>query len=550
MKQKYLSLIFLTSIIYINAFAQPTVKTQRTAGGNDQDEFQSMWLTKDGGLIAGGFSYSKISGEKTDTTRGGSDYWVVKLDSTGRIQWNKTIGGDSEDRLTCLQETSDGGYILGGSSYSNISGEKTQKRRGKAGVWDFWVVKLDSKGNIQWDKTIGGTDADWLNSLQQTTDGGYIVGGYSFSNISGEKTENSRGGQDFWIVKLDGNGHVQWDKTIGGNGSDALYSLQQTNDAGYILGGTSFSSISGEKTENDRGYIDYWVIKLDSLANIQWDKTIGGNDLDILISLQQTRDTGYILGGYSLSNASSEKTENSRGVTDYWIIKLNKAGNIQWDKTIGSSGYDYLHAIQQTSDCGYILGGYSYSNISGEKTENSKGGDDYWVVKLKSNGNIQWDKTVGGNSQDDLMCIKELAKNRYVLGGFSSSGISGDKTDTTRGGYDYWLVALVDKAGTTAVTSVLQNNTATEIINKNNHLIAYPNPAKNSVTVNFITQKNSQYILEIADLNGKILLRKKVNAIQGINRTTLDVSRFAKGVYWINIISSNAEKSICKFEKQ
>jgi len=237
-------------------------------------------------------------------------------------------------------------------------------------------VKLDSTGNIQWQNTIGGSGYDQLYSIQQTSDGGYILGGYSNSGISGDKTESSQGDYDYWVVKLDAIGNIQWQTTIGGNDADWLYSVQQTTDGGYILGGYSLSDISGDKTEGTQGGNDYWVVKLDASGNIQWQNTIGGNNDDNLSSIQQTTDGGYILGGYSYSDISGDKTENSQGSDDYWVVKLNASGNIQWQNTIGGSGYDQLYSIQQTSDGGYILGGYSESNISGDKTENSQGFDD------------------------------------------------------------------------------------------------------------------------------------------------------------------------------
>src|SRR6266545_5534223 len=254
MNKKLLNLLF-AGILYTTAFTQPVIKAQKALGGSDLDFFTSMALTKDGGRIAGGYSTSNISGQKTENSRGGFDYWIVKLDSANKIEWDKTIGGNDIDILTSLQQTSDGGYILGRFSFSNISGEKTQNRRGSA---DYWIVKLDSGGNIQFDKTIGGSSFDNLFALQQTSDGGYILGGTSFSNKSGNKTQDSRGGTDFWIVKLSSKGNIQWDKTLGGNDGDDLLSLQQTSDGGYILGGGSFSNISGDKTENSKGAEDYW----------------------------------------------------------------------------------------------------------------------------------------------------------------------------------------------------------------------------------------------------------------------------------------------------
>src|SRR6266508_904651 len=185
MNKKLLNLLF-AGILYTTAFTQPVIKAQKALGGSDLDFFTSMALTKDGGRIAGGYSLSNISGQKTQNSRGSADYWIVKLDSGGNIQFDKTIGGSSFDNLFALQQTSDGGYILGGTSFSNKSGNKSQNSRGGT---DYWIVKLNSKGNIQFDKTIGGDDEDNLSSLQQTTDGGYILGGTSFSRISGEKTE-------------------------------------------------------------------------------------------------------------------------------------------------------------------------------------------------------------------------------------------------------------------------------------------------------------------------------------------------------------------------
>ena len=164
---------------------------------------------------------------------------------------------------------------------------------------------------------------------------------------------------------------IQWQNTIGGSGYDYLHSIQQTSDGGYVLGGTSNSNISGDKTDSSQGSYDYWVVKLDASGVIQWQNTIGGSGFDRLFSIQQTSDGGYVLGGYSYSNISGDKTENSQGSADYWVVKLDSSGTIQWQNTIGGSGWDMLYSIQQTSDGGYVLGGYSDSNISGDKTENS-----------------------------------------------------------------------------------------------------------------------------------------------------------------------------------
>lgn len=362
-----------------------------------------------------------------------------------RIEDQGVIGGNNKDVFTCMYLTNDSGLIVGGYSNSNKSDQKKENSRGYN---DYWIIKLDSNRTLQWDKTIGGTNDDYLFALQQTGDGGYILGGYSSSPKSGEKTEISRNfSNDYWIVKLDVNGTLQWDKTIGGNGDDVLSALQQTTDGGYLLGGSSQSGKSGDRTGVNRGQSDYWIVKLDAGGNIQWDKAIGGNQSDNLRAMYQTSDGGYIFGGGSSSFISGEKTENSRGFHDYWIVKVNKNGKIEWDKTIGTKGSESCESIQQTSDGGYILGGGSSSDISDEKTENSRGYRDYWIVKLDAVGNIQWDKTIGGSGYETLREIAELTKNTYILGGSSASGISGDKTGGNRTSGkikydDYWLVEL------------------------------------------------------------------------------------------------------------
>jgi len=212
---------------------------------------------------------------------------------------------------------------------------------------------------IEWQNTIGGSSADQLNSINQTSDGGYILGGRSASGISGDKTEASQGHYDYWVVKINSLGVIEWQNTIGGSGNDELQSISQTSDGGYILGGWSNSGISGDKTEASQGSYDYWVVKLNSLGVIEWQNTIGGSSYDGLYSINQTSDGGYILGGFSESGISGDKTEASQGSWDYWVVKLNSLGVIEWQNTIGGSSYENLRSINQTSDGGYILGGHS-----------------------------------------------------------------------------------------------------------------------------------------------------------------------------------------------
>ncbi|WP_202928168.1 hypothetical protein, partial [Cyclobacterium salsum] len=203
--------------------------------------------------------------------------------------------------------------------------------------WDYWAVKIDGSGNKVWDKTIGGISTDYLQSTTPTPDGGYLLAGSSYSYASGDKTENGKGGFDYWAVKIDGSGNKVWDKTIGGNNSEYLRSTTPTPDGGYLLAGDSYSLASGDKSENSKGGSDFWAVKIDASGNKVWDKTIGGNNNDFLFSTIPTPDGGYLLAGYSGSSASGDKSENSKGYDDYWVVKIDGSGNKVWDKTIGGN---------------------------------------------------------------------------------------------------------------------------------------------------------------------------------------------------------------------
>ncbi|MDF7815219.1 T9SS type A sorting domain-containing protein [Hymenobacter sp. YC55] len=439
-------------------------------------------------------------------------------------QWDKTFGGSDLDGLEALQQTSDGGYILGGGTNSGISGDKTQ---GNQGSGDYWIVKLDANGIKQWDKTFGGSDQEYFTALQQTTDGGYILGGRSSSSIGGDKTQPSQGEVDYWVVKLDANGAKQWDKTFGGNNLDNLLALQQTSDGGYMLGGQSNSGISGDKTQGNQGEFDYWVVKLDASGTKQWDKTFGGRNMDGLEALQQTSDGGYILGGFSNSDISGDKTQGnqgSQGGYDYWVIKLDANGTTQWDKTFGGNKLDGLNALQQTSDGGYILGGWSDSDSSGDKTQASQGYGDYWVVKLDANGIKQWDKTFGGSDLDNLTGLQQTRDGGYILGGESYSDNSGDKTQGNQGRSDYWVVKL--GALPLATTSATPRPT----------LCAYPNPTRTQFTLR--GPLGTPY--QLLDQFGHIVRLGQVSA------QPLDVQTLPAGLYLLRDTSSGRTSKLMK----
>jgi len=515
MKRNILSSLVL-ALITISIYAQdPNILWQRTIGGSGEDNLHTMITTTDGGCLVGGHSNSNISGEKSENSKGGDDYWVVKLNTEGNIEWQKTIGGNDDDNLYSVIQAQDGGFLLGGLSKSGISGDKSELSRGG---FDYWVMKLDSSGEIEWQKTLGGTSNDVLGSIIQNADGTYILGGYSSSGISGDRTVSASGDPDVWILKIDTVGNIIWQKAYGylGNGQ-TLHTLIATSDGGYIFS----STLNGT---------NFWVTKINSNGTLLWDKVFWGNGNDWYPRIAATSDNGYIVAGGSDSNISGNKTENSQGGFDYWVLKLNNLGEIEWQNTIGGNGLDGPFSVIQTLDGGYMVGGYSISDISGDKTQNSKGGLDYWIVKINPQGIIEWQNTLGGSASERLDVVLQLSDGNYMLGGYSPSNISGDKSEDSRGDIDFWIIKHAQTLG------LEENPFATAIT-------LYPNPAKNTLHLNTLDKTINQ--VNIYTMTGSKVLQLDVDTVS----PTVDVSNLASGVYYVQLYSGK-KVALKKFVKE
>ncbi len=318
--------------------------------------------TSDGGYIFAG---------AIQVSDKGSDFWVVKLDANGNVEWQKAYGGNADEDAQDIQQTSDGGYIVVGNTKSFGSGD-----------WDAWILKLDANGNVQWQKVHGGGGTDVVFAVQQTADGGYIVAGVTYSFIEGWWDEC-----DPWILKLDSNGNVEWEKTV--EGYEAR-DIQQTSDGGYIL---------------VEGWYDFRVVKLSNNGNIQWVKAYGGSGLDWAYTVQQTADGGYIVAGHTPSFGA--------GQDDFWVLKLDANGNIQWQNAYGGSGWEVAKDVQQTADGGYIVAGYTQSSF--------RSGRDFWILKLDANGNVEWQKAYGGDYDEEAYSIQQTADGGYIVAGYTKT---------------------------------------------------------------------------------------------------------------------------------
>ncbi|HXH18330.1 MAG TPA: S8 family serine peptidase, partial [Chitinophagales bacterium] len=403
----------------------PRIDWQKSLGGTVAEEATAIRQTSDGGYIAAGYTSSN-NGNVTGN-HGLMDYWVVRLDAAGNILWQKALGGTSDDKATSVQQTSDGGFVVAGYAISNNGNVS-----GNHGGRDVWIVKLDAGGNIQWQKALGGSSTDEANAIQQTTDGGYIMAGWTFST-NGDVTGN-HGMHDFWVVKLNATGSIVWQKCLGGSSIDIAYSVRETSDGNYIVAGSSYST-NGDVTLN-RGTSDYWVVKLNAGGSIMWQKSFGGSAADQANSVQPTSDGGYIVAGYSASYNGD--VTGSHGSRDYWVVKLNASGALQWQKALGGTQSDEATSVIQTSDGGYAVTGYASSN-NGNVSSNH-GGQDFWTVKLDASGNIQWQRTHGGSANEKAYAVAHTGDGGFVLAGSSDSN-NGDVSGN-QGGADFWIVKL------------------------------------------------------------------------------------------------------------
>jgi len=510
MKQKILILLAISFVFFFSnaQTTPPTIQWQKSLGGNKIDEATSIQQTNDGGYIVAGYSISH-DGDITvyhDTTY--YDYWIVKIDSLSNIQWQKSLGGTGADIANSIEQTNDGGYIVAGYSKSN-DGDVTGNHFYVIPCVDYWIVKLDSVGNIQWQKSLGGSSSDYAYSIHQTNDGGYIVAG-STCSTSGDVTAYF-GNMDYWIVKLDSVGNIKWQKSFGGSGNEEAYSILQTIDGGYIVADGSGSN-NGNVTGNHGGYEDYWILKLDSIGNIQWNKCLGGTINDYAFSIQITNDGGYIVAGYS--NSNNGNVTGNHGAYDCWILKLDTVGNIKWQNSLGGTNSEGAYSIQQTNDGGYVVAGSGSSN-DGDITENH-GSSDYWIVKLDTAGNIQWQKSLGGTLDDRASSIQQTNDGGYIVAGLSYSN-DGDvfgNHDTSGLTCDYWIVKLSPTLGIEVHYTISK-------------VSIYPNPTNSNFTIKL--PENTKNIT-ITNSLGQIVEKRNIN-----NQTMQNFEIKNNGMYFVQI---------------
>ena len=453
---------------------------------------------------------------------------VLSNGASAQITFEKTYGGTDEDIGRSVQQTSDNGYIIAGSTESF-----------GAGSTDVYLIKTNSIGDTLWTKTYGGTDADFGYSVQQTNDNGYII-------VSGTESFGA-GSTDVYLIKTNANGDTLWTKTYGGIDWDESYSIQQTSDNGYIIAG---STVSGP------GNVDVYLIKTNENGDTLWTKTYGDTDEDWGYSVQQTLDNGYIIAGYTNSFGAGEmdvyliKT-NANGDTlwtktyggiysegsfsvqqttdggyiiagytifgatpDVYLIKTNESGDTLWTKTYGGTLIDYGNSVQQTSDGGYI--------ISGAAESFGAGNYDAYLIKTNESDDTLWTKTYGGTDEDQGRSVQQTSDGGYIIaGGTESFGA---------GGLDVYLI----KTDVNGNVSGIFNNS----FSKKDVINIYPNPNKGVFNLAVNTPDKCNLVIELMNVYGQIVYKNYVKNILKFN-DEIDVSELSKGVYYLRLKTEN-----------
>lgn len=387
----------------------------KTYGGSKNDSAQSVVATTDGGYAILGFTQS-MDGDITDKQNESFDYWVIKFNAEDELQWQKTYGGSLDERGSDIIQTQDGGYAILGYSFSS-DGDLTEN----AGLQDYWLAKLDANGNISWQKSFGYQGADSGISVIQTNDQGYLISGILDVTASGGLGNSSRSGEslhaggDYWVLKLNASGNVEWSRYFGGNFTDTPEGIIQTDDNGFIIAGGSDSDDTD--ISNNIGSYDFWVIKISALGDLIWEKSYGGDQIDEARAIVKSSDGNFIIAGDTRSD--NNDVSNNIGAADLWLIKISPNGNLLWEKTIGGTSFDVSRSIVKTQNNSFLLAGSSRS--SDIDVSENKGQNDAWVLEVDANGNLQWETTIGGSNVDFAYGIAQLNDASIIAVGDSTS---------------------------------------------------------------------------------------------------------------------------------
>lgn len=511
--------ILLFFLLSSNCIAQVDIQLgqQVALGGNGEEEGQYVIYTNDGGYLLSGYSRSGATGNKTTPNYGNPDTWLLKLDANFGTQWEVNLGGSGDESISAIAVDSFGNIFVAIASPSDISGNKTVA---SLGSYDYWLVKLSSSGAILWQKAFGGSGADLASSITIVNNEIFILGSSS-SDTSAYKSEMSKGGLDYWLLKLDLSGNIIWDKTIGSSGNDQARSLQVFPNGELLVLGVSNGTISGDKSEERFDASgDIWVVKLSSTGQVLWDKTLGGTSFETTVSAC-VDDDNVLLAIASQSPISGNKTVETIGLVDCWLVKLDENGGIAAQKAIGGNQNDTPTSVIKDSFGHYLVIMSSNSGISGDKTEENKGQNDFWLVSLSNDLSLIGQKTIGSSGLDYTGKIIEKESGQFIiLGTFSIS--NQDFTAPNYGATDYILLELKTDLSTGNMEEY--------------GFVLSPNPTVDIVRLMLPSIQTFQKpVVSLVNSSGQVL--ETINMVTA--ETQLDFSKYKSGVYWLRLSDGN-----------
>jgi hypothetical protein len=342
------------------------------------------------------------------------DFLVSKFSSENILEWQKHFGGSENDKALDIIQTLGGDFIVLGSSESSDLDVSEN-----AGSKDFWLVKLSNNGVLLWEKSFGFLGEDYGTTLLETKDGGFLITGVldvSASNGQGnaKSTIINHAGGDYWVLKTNHLGALEWSRYFGGSFTEIPLGIVETDNHNYIIVGSSDSN--DFNISNNKGSYDFWMTKIATDGSLLLEKTFGGSEIDEASAITATNDGNFIIVGNTRS-ADKDVSKNN-GAADIWILKVSKEGNLIWEKTIGGSSFDVAKAIYKTQDNGFLIAGSSRSLDNGFQ---NKGQNDALILKIDENGNLLWQKTFGGSEIDFLYDVVELNNKSIIAVGESSS---------------------------------------------------------------------------------------------------------------------------------
>jgi len=496
--------------------------------------------------------------------------------------WERTTGGKYADFLTDGISTMDYGFLLAGSTLSDAGNIKNR------GSYDYLLTKYTEDGDKEWSKLFGGLQTDLLRCILPDQDGGFLLGGISNSPEGGIKSLPGIGQFDIWLIKLDLDGNILWQRVLGGLASEDLSDIVSGVDGGYLIGGSSLSAVvlGGNKKESPSGIIpkqslsygheDYWLIKLDASGQIQWQKSYGGSRKDVLKKIIPLREGGYILAGESGSPAGGIKNTSLKGGNDWWIIRIDMQGNILWQRTFGDEAEDILSSAIPTKDGNFLLGGY-YTYID---TTSAKNTSDIVLRKIDIDGNLLWKEVYTGSTDDYLTGLLENPDGSLILGAYSAGLKKGKKSLKGKGTEDFLLIKTGENGqelwrqsiggiGKEVLKKVLLTRDGGYVllgssiapggkadmqsdfymvkigdkdkpVKEKFPLEAIPNPAV-LYTQAIIGRDYEKGRFRLFDLNGKVLEERE---LKGERIIPINMSRYPNGIYLINVRADDYNKSI------